>query len=128
MGFKDIFGSNREKDELEDMETEAGGDKANKNRDEKAEFNALSCFGWENVNTQRLLVILAKVWFGIMSLGWFLFGAVTFAPVIFIGGKVNVIFKDKKKSLFVGGVIYAVMIIAIVLIAVARRVPSSAAV
>lgn len=96
--------------------------------DELMSEGALACFGWENVNTQRLLVILAKVWFGIMSLGWFLFGAVTFAPVIFIGGKVNVIFKDKKKSLFVGGVIYAVMIIAIVLIAVARRMPSSAAV
>lgn len=120
MGFKDIFGSNREKDELEDMETEAGEDKANKNRDEKAEFNALSCFGWGECKTDKWMKRCVGVWYVMISFVWFLFGAFTFAPITFISGKVNVFFKNKKKSIFCGIIIYAVIVVLVVLLFSAR--------
>jgi hypothetical protein len=63
------------------------------------EITALDCFGWKKEKTENWLLKCANVWYMIISFGWFMFGAMTFAPVIFISNKVNVIFKDKKKSL-----------------------------
>ena len=63
------------------------------------EITALDCFGWKKEKTENWLLKCANVWYMIISFGWFMFGAMTFAPVIFISNQVNVIFKDKKKSL-----------------------------
>ena len=82
--------------------------------------NALDCFGWKEIKTEKWLVKSAKIWYGIMSLLWFVFGAFTFAPIVFISKKVNVIFKSKKKSLFVGIGIYALIVAVITLIIIAR--------
>lgn len=68
--------------------------------------NALKCFGWKEDKTEKWLVKCTRFWYGIMSFIWFLFGATTFAPIIFISTKVNAIFKNKKKSLFCATAIY----------------------
>ena len=83
--------------------------------------NALKCFGWKEIKTEKWLVKCAKIWYGFMSFFWFLFGSFTFAPTIFISGKVNVIFKNKKKSLFAGTIIYGIIVSAIVCLIITRN-------
>lgn len=70
----------------------------------------LSCFGWNKENTDKWLTKCAKAWYLIISFAWFLFGAISFAPVIFISSKVSVLFKDKKTSIIAGVIIYAIII------------------
>jgi hypothetical protein len=85
------------------------------------EFGALSCFGWKEQKTDKWLIKSAKVWFLIMSFAWFLFGAITFAPILFISNKVDVLFNDRKKSLIFGTIIHVVIIALIVLLFASRR-------
>lgn len=73
---------------------------------EKERINPFYCFGMEEGKTEKWLAKCVKFWFCCMSFVWFLFGALTFAPVIYISNKVNVIFKDKKKSLFCSAAFY----------------------
>lgn len=82
---------------------------------------ALKCFGWKEDKTEKWLVKCARFWYGIMSFIWFLIGAFAFAPTIFISGKVNVIFKNKKKSLFVGAIIYGLIVSFIVCLIITRN-------
>ena len=66
----------------------------------------IDCFVMEEEKTEKWLMKCVKFWYCIMSFVWFLFGALTFAPIIFICNKVNVVFKDKKKSFLCSSVIY----------------------
>jgi hypothetical protein len=75
------------------------------------EITALDCFGWKREKTENWLLKCANVWYMIISFGWFMFGAMTFAPVIFISNKVNVIFKDKKKSLIFASCVQTAIIV-----------------
>ena len=70
----------------------------------------LDCFGMEEEKTEKWLGKCGKFWFCLMSFMWFLFGALTFAPVIFISNKVNVIFNDKKKSLICATLIHGLLL------------------
>lgn len=70
----------------------------------------LSCFGWNGVKIEKWLIKSARIWYMIASFGWFLFGAFTFAPVIFISQKVDVLFHNKKRSLICAIVIYSIII------------------
>lgn len=85
------------------------------------EFGALSCFGWKEQKTDKWLIKSAKVWFLIMSFAWFIFGTITFAPILFISNKIDVLFNDRKKSLMCGIVIYVALIALIVLIFASRN-------
>lgn len=80
-------------------------------KSESDNLTALGCFGWKEEKTEKWLAKCAKVWFLIMSLLYFLFGALTFAPIIFIKNKVNSVISDKKMSLIVALAIYAVAFI-----------------
>lgn len=86
---------------------------------------ALSCFGWEEVKTERWLVKSAKIWYALMSFLWFLLGGVTFAPIIFIANKINVIFKNRSKSIFISIAIYAILVTLIVLLIMSKRETAS---
>lgn len=90
------------------------------------EETALGCFGWEEAKTPAWLAKGAKIWFVIMSFLYFLFGALTFAPIIFIRNKVNSVLNDRKKSLFAAIGIYGIIIVLIVLMIVSRNVPREA--
>ena len=86
--------------------------------------NALKCFGWKEIKTEKWLVKCARVWYGVMSFIWFLFGALTFAPIAFMSNKVNAIVKDKKNSLLLGVAIYVCLICGIIILSVLRTSPS----
>ena len=108
----EIDGCESEKEEVVEIVAENEGEP----------IKALSCFGMEEGKTEKWLLKCAKVWFCCMSFMWFLFGAMTFAPVIYIGNKVNVIFKNKNKSLLVASLIYGVFMVCLcVLIFVKRK-------
>jgi hypothetical protein len=83
---------------------------------EEEGLNALSCFGWREEKTEKWLVKCAKVWFLMMSLLYFVFGALTFAPIIFIQNKVNSVVRDKKMSLIISVVIYAIAVVLFVIL------------
>ena len=83
--------------------------------------NALSCFGWKEDKTDKWLIKCAHIWYGAMSFFWFLFGAITFAPIIFISKKVKVIFKNKTNSLICAIVIWFLIIGSIVLLFSTRK-------
>ena len=87
---------------------------------ERDSIKPLSCFGMEEGKAEKWLTKCAKVWFCCMSFFWFLFGAMTFAPVIFISNKVNVIFKNKKKSLLVSALTYSLFVLVFVLLILFR--------
>ncbi len=70
----------------------------------------LSCFGMEEGKTDKWLMNCVKFWYWCMSFLWFLFGATTFAPIIYICSKVNVIFKNKRKSLLAATIIYVLFV------------------
>lgn len=80
-------------------------------KSESDNLTALGCFGWKEEKTEKWLAKCAKVWFLIMSLLYFLFGALTFAPIIFIKNKVNSVVSDKKMSLIIAIAIYAVTVL-----------------
>ena len=81
-----------------------------------APIKPLACFGMEEGKTEKWLMKCVKFWFCCMSFMWFLFGATTFAPVIYISNKVNVIFKDKKKSFFCAAGIYGSFVLLVILL------------
>lgn len=83
---------------------------------ESDNLTALGCFGWKEEKTEKWLAKCAKLWFLAMSLLYFLFGALTFAPIIFIGNKFNVIFKSKNKSLFASAITYALIVTLIIIL------------
>jgi hypothetical protein len=88
---------------------------------EEHEITALDCFGWKKEKTENWLLKCANVWYMIISFGWFIFGAMTFAPVIFISSKVNVIFKDKKKSFIFAASVQAAILVLFGILLFKRR-------
>ena len=84
--------------------------------------NALNCFGWKEHSTEKWMIKCARVWYALALFAWFLFGAFTFAPIVFISNKVNVIFKSKKKSIFVSIGVYSLVLALIVFLIIARNI------
>lgn len=85
------------------------GNVGNTEKNSCVPIKPLDCFGMEEEKTEKWLGKCVKFWFCLMSFLWFLFGALTFAPVIFISNKVNVIFNDKKKSLLCATLIHVLL-------------------
>jgi hypothetical protein len=86
------------------------GNVGNTEKNSCVPIKPLDCFGMEEEKTEKWLGKCVKFWFCCMSFMWFLFGALTFAPVIFISNKVNVIFNDKKKSLLCATLIHGLLL------------------
>ena len=91
----------------------------------EAPISAFDCFGISEKKKKKWMSKCVKVWYYIISFLWFMFGAVTFAPIIFIRNKVNVIFNDKKKSLLCGTIIHIVLVALIVIFFMTRHAPSN---
>lgn len=90
---------------------------------EESNFNALNCFGWSETKTSKWLIKCAHFWYGAMSFFWFVFGALTFAPIIFMQKKVNVIFKDKLKSFIVSAIIYGIFLALLIFLLMSKSTP-----
>jgi hypothetical protein len=84
-------------------------------------ISALDCFGMKEDKTEKWLLKCVKVWYYVMSFVWFLFGVATFAPIMFVSNKINVIFKDKKRSLIVSIGIYACIVAIIIICLIVRN-------
>lgn len=113
--------------EAEEDTTDNENTEARQSMEENGEVNltdepitALDCFGMKEDKTEKWLLKCVKVWYYLMSFVWFLFGVATFAPIMFVSNKINVIFKDKKRSLIVSIGIYA-CIVAIIIISLIVR-------
>lgn len=114
--LEEMFTPIDEKVEIDECESEKEEVVEAVVENESEPIKPLSCFGMEEGKTEKWLIKCVKVWFCCMSFLWFLFGAITFAPVIYIGNKVNVIFKDKKKSLLFATLMYSVFALVLVLL------------
>lgn len=114
--LEEMFTPIDEKVEIDECESEKEEVVETVAENESEPIKPLSCFGMEEGKTEKWLIKCVKVWFCCMSFLWFLFGAITFAPVIYIGNKVNVIFKDKKKSLLFATLMYSVFALVLVLL------------
>lgn len=102
-----------EKEEVKNNENQKG---IQVESPEEVSFNALTCFGWSDTKTPKWLIRCVHFWYGVMSFFWFIFGAMTFAPIIFIQKKVSGIFKGKLKSFIASAVIYGVFLVLIILL------------
>ena len=114
--------------ESEEDAIESENAEISKSTDEKEEINltdepitALDCFGMKEDKTEKWLLKCVKVWYYVMSFVWFMFGVATFAPIMFVSNKINVIFKDKKKSLIVSIGMYACIIAIIIIVLVVKN-------
>lgn len=114
--LEEMFTPVEDKVEIDECESEKEEVVETVDESESDPIKPLSCFGMEEGKTEKWLMKCVKVWFCCMSFLWFLFGAMTFAPVIYIGNKVNVIFKDKKKSLLFATLVYGVIALVLVLL------------
>jgi hypothetical protein len=95
-------------------EYQDAGNVGNTDKKSCVPIKPLDCFGMEEEKTEKWLGKCVKFWFCCMSFMWFLFGALTFAPVIFISNKVNVIFNDNKKSFLCATVIHGLLLALII--------------
>lgn len=127
--FEDIVEGREETAPLEDdseIEVESDEKQEEAVKEEKAqeyieepesmEQSALKCFGWKDVPTEKWLVKCVKVWYCVISFLWFLFGALTFAPIIFISKKLKPVLKDDLKALIVAAVIYVGIVLLIIIL------------
>lgn len=85
-------------------------EKANKIID-NLDFDPTVYYGWGDDKVDTWMQKLTKVWNVIASIMWFIFGSVTFAPILFTANKLDKFFNDKKKSFLISAIIYLVAII-----------------
>lgn len=78
--------------------------------------NALECFGLDEIKSEKWMIKFGKFWYDVMSFVWLIFGAVTFSFVIFISQKIDVLFNNKKRSLWFSVGIYAAIVAFIVML------------
>ena len=103
---EDVVESKDEEDLFEDDIAEEA-----ETKEEQVEpLNPLDCFFIRGENSEKWLVKLAKIWNYVISVVWFFIGALTFAPVLYLTYKTNLIFKNKKKAVVCGIVIYVLII------------------
>lgn len=113
-----------EKEQESEVYVEKSGEQENA---DKKPINPLDCFGMEEGKTEKWLTKCVKFWYCFMSFMWFLFGALTFAPVIYIKNKVSVVFKSEVRALLCAILLYATLILAIVLFASFRATGANVA-
>ena len=108
--LEEMFTPMDEKVEIDECESEKEEVVDTVEESESEPIKPLSCFGMEEGKTDKWLMNCVKFWYWCMSFLWFLFGATTFAPIIYICSKVNVIFKNKRKSLLAATIIYVLFV------------------
>lgn len=83
---------------------------------ENLELDPTIYYGWGEGKVDDAMRKATKVWSVMASIWWFLFGTITFAPILFIASKFDKFFNDKKKSFFISLILYVVTIIALILL------------
>lgn len=72
------------------------------------DFDPAVYYGWGDGKMDNRMRKLTDFWKGFASIVWFLFGSLTFAPVLFTAGKIDQFFNDKKKSFWTSAIMYSV--------------------
>ena len=72
---------------------------------------ACGCFGFEEETTERWAVNYMKIWNRIFTLLWLIVGSITFAPVLFIAGKLKAIIKRGWIAVVLALVIYVAVLL-----------------
>lgn len=85
-------------------------------RVESMDFDPTVYFGWGEGKVDEIMKKATSGWRVVASIFWFIFGSVTFAPVLFTASKLDKFFGDKKKSLVASAIIYFVFAVALVLL------------
>lgn len=68
--------------------------------------DACACFGFDEGTTERWAVNYMKIWNRLFTLLWLIAGSITFAPVLFISGKLKAIVKRAWLAVVLAIVIY----------------------
>lgn len=79
-------------------------------------FDPTVYYGWGEDKVDASMQKLTKIWNVIASVLWFLFGSITFAPVLFMANKIDKFFDDKKKSFLISLSIYVIVLVIFVVI------------
>lgn len=79
-------------------------------------INPLDCFGMEEERTEKWLLKCVRFWYCTMSFIWFIIGALTFAPVIYISSKVERFFDNKLMTYIWGCAAYALILALLILV------------
>lgn len=82
---------------------------------ENLDFDPATYYGWGDSKVDEWMQKLTKAWNVVASVFWFIFGSLTFAPVLFTANKLDKFFDDKMKSLVVSAIIYFVFVAALVI-------------
>lgn len=90
--------------------------KARAEREAKeAHFNnkksACECFGYNETTTEKWAVSLMGIWHNIVTALWIVIGMFTFAPIIFVAKKLNVIIKTAWIAVLLAILIYIVIVL-----------------
>ena len=90
--------------------------KVQKERKPSKPINPLDCFGMEEDRTEKWLLKCVRFWYCVMSFLWFIIGALTFAPVIYISSKVERFFDNKTMTYIWGCAAYAMILALLILV------------
>lgn len=124
MNFRNLFGKRKsEKEALKDDNgfiNEEISEEISEEKEEDTENTNIVIkseprdFFWKNDGSDpKFIERCIKVWYAVMCFLWFIIGTITYAPILFISKKVDVVFKDKKKSLLIACAIYGIIIFAL---------------
>lgn len=82
------------------------------------DFDPTVYYGWGDGKVDTWMQKLTKIWNVAASVVWFIFGSITFAPILFTANKIDKFFNDKKKSFFIATALYlfAIVILAIIIV------------
>ena len=71
------------------------------------DFDPAVYYGWGEGKMDKKMQKVTEFWKGVASVVWFLFGSLTFAPVLFTAGKIDQFLNDKKRSFWSAAIIYS---------------------
>lgn len=80
------------------------------------EFDPTVYYGWGDGKVDAWMEKLTRLWNVVASVMWFIFGSITFAPILFTANKLDKFFNDKKKSFLIATAIYVFIAVFVVFV------------
>jgi hypothetical protein len=111
--------TNKECEEVEE-EQESKKEQAKKNDGtfdkivKELDFDPSVYYGWGDGKMDCKMKKVTELWKVVASIVWFLFGSLTFAPVLFTAGKINQFINNKKRAFWASMIIYSLSTVALV--------------
>ena len=80
------------------------------------DFDPVVYYGWGDGKVDAWMEKLTRLWNVVASVMWFIFGSITFAPILFTANKLDKFFNDKKKSFLIATAIYVFIAVFVVFV------------